>query len=254
MNRNYYVYVHICKSTGNIFYVGKGKGNRAYSTERNERWAEYVKKHQYFTLILYKNKTEGEALVIERRLINEQKANGILTNIVHNRTKVPKLTYVNTTLVADLDSSREEKMYKDFLRKAHELYGDKYSYPLISSSIFYLYKDNFGQKKYDPVLYRDRHKWGFQTYGKQIFLVTCNTHNIHFFVSSVLKFLEGDWSHQCDMCAKEECLKHNIGDVESKKKTVFQKQIVINKQVIDYQFYYSRSYYELNRLGVKHNN
>jgi tetratricopeptide (TPR) repeat protein len=42
--RQYYVYAHL-DSSGQIFYVGKGKGKRAWSTDRHPLWVRYVEKH-----------------------------------------------------------------------------------------------------------------------------------------------------------------------------------------------------------------
>jgi hypothetical protein len=41
----YYVYLHIRKDTGNVFYVGKGKCRRAFwSSNRNRHWCAISQK------------------------------------------------------------------------------------------------------------------------------------------------------------------------------------------------------------------
>lgn len=42
--RKAYVYAHI-DDGGNIFYVGKGEGRRAWSMDRHSLWHRYVEKH-----------------------------------------------------------------------------------------------------------------------------------------------------------------------------------------------------------------
>jgi hypothetical protein len=69
--KNYYVYLHSDMS-GNIFYVGKGSDNRAYSKTRNKRWQKKVKElnDQYIVDIPFDNLSEEEAYEIEATLID----------------------------------------------------------------------------------------------------------------------------------------------------------------------------------------
>ena len=77
---NYYVYLHKTKS-GIPFYVGKGKGKRAYSTDRNKDWKALVDRiGQYDVEIAYNNLSEDESFEIEKRLIAEIGVNN-LTNM-----------------------------------------------------------------------------------------------------------------------------------------------------------------------------
>jgi hypothetical protein len=92
---NYYVYFHFCGKTQNIFYVGKGKGDRAFnSVNRTTRWHNYVKANGYTVKIMYENLTENEALSLENKLIAEHKDNGFLVNIAQVETfpRIPKPT------------------------------------------------------------------------------------------------------------------------------------------------------------------
>lgn len=69
---NYYVYYHINKLNGDVFYVGKGKGNRAYNfNSRSEYWLKYVNKYPDFEIkIVFENLTQDEAFEIEKREID----------------------------------------------------------------------------------------------------------------------------------------------------------------------------------------
>ncbi len=68
VRRDYYVYVHK-DSGGRAFYVGKGTGRRAYSTERrNPFWKQYVESRlngQFDVEIVRSGLTEGEAYRVE---------------------------------------------------------------------------------------------------------------------------------------------------------------------------------------------
>lgn len=59
---NYYVYLHIRKSNGKPFYVGKGSGYRSTSRAgRNFLWKLTAKKHGFDVILLEENLTEEEA-------------------------------------------------------------------------------------------------------------------------------------------------------------------------------------------------
>jgi hypothetical protein len=62
MEKHFYVYHHINKLTDEVFYVGKGKGNRAYSKRsRSEMWHNIVNKYDYDVLIVESNLTDEES-------------------------------------------------------------------------------------------------------------------------------------------------------------------------------------------------
>ena len=67
MENEYYVYIHFKKDTNIPFYVGKGKGKRAYTKhKRNKHWGNIVKKYGYNVYIVEEGLTNDESLWFER--------------------------------------------------------------------------------------------------------------------------------------------------------------------------------------------
>lgn len=74
MNNIFYVYLHRRATDNKVFYVGKGKGKRAYSTSgRNERWQRTEAKHGLVVEIVFDNLEEEEAFQVEKDTILEFK-------------------------------------------------------------------------------------------------------------------------------------------------------------------------------------
>lgn len=67
LENNYYVYYHKRLKDNSIFYVGKGKGKRAYSKSmRNVHWQNIVNKDIGFIVeIIKENLTNKTALELE---------------------------------------------------------------------------------------------------------------------------------------------------------------------------------------------
>lgn len=78
---NYYVYYHVNKHTLEVFYIGKGKGGRAWDNDRNELWVKYVESNEYDIQIVAANLTEEEAFSIEGCLIKKRNPS---CNMRHN--------------------------------------------------------------------------------------------------------------------------------------------------------------------------
>jgi hypothetical protein len=73
-DRRFYVYAHSRKSDGEIFYVGKGHGRRAYNLKNRSALHKRVTSvHGCAVHILESNLTETEAFARERDLILEAK-------------------------------------------------------------------------------------------------------------------------------------------------------------------------------------
>jgi hypothetical protein len=68
--QSYYVYLHKKASTGEVFYVGKGKGGRAWSrASRSGHWKNTVQKNGLVVEFAHAGLKEWAALEIERELI-----------------------------------------------------------------------------------------------------------------------------------------------------------------------------------------
>lgn len=66
----FYVYAHIRLDTNKVFYVGKGKGKRAFSkSSRNKYWHNITRKTKYSVEIIATNLTEKDAFDLEQKTI-----------------------------------------------------------------------------------------------------------------------------------------------------------------------------------------
>jgi hypothetical protein len=73
----FYVYAHRSRLTGEVFYVGKGSGNRACETgNRSECWKRFYRKHGRIVELLRDNMSEAEAYDFEIEAIRGFRAIG----------------------------------------------------------------------------------------------------------------------------------------------------------------------------------
>jgi len=78
----YYIYAHF-NSAGELFYIGKGSGNRAYvKYGRNKCWYAHAK-HGFSVEILFDGLSNMKALVLEEVTINHVK----IVNLCNMRNK-----------------------------------------------------------------------------------------------------------------------------------------------------------------------
>jgi len=82
---DFYVYTHTSKETGNVFYVGKGLGNRAYTRKsRSDAW-NLAAKAGFYVDFVRRDMSEDEALKLEEEEI--KKHEGTCVNIRRKRRK-----------------------------------------------------------------------------------------------------------------------------------------------------------------------
>ena len=70
-SREFYVYKHIRKDNNTAFYIGKGKGNRAYKPKRNSFYNNVRKSCGCKVVIIKNNLTEKEAFNLETEVIED---------------------------------------------------------------------------------------------------------------------------------------------------------------------------------------
>ena len=73
----YYIYIHRKKTNNEVFYIGKGKGYRAYDRHhRSDWWKKVVEKHGFIVEKIVENISEELALLAEIELIDAYKKRG----------------------------------------------------------------------------------------------------------------------------------------------------------------------------------
>jgi hypothetical protein len=111
-NKNiFYVYKHVRKDDGVIFYIGKGKGKRAWKHEsRNLHWQRTVDKHGYDVVMIAENINEKQSLELEVKMIAFYGRNdigkGLLTNMTDGGDGVSGYVYTN-----EQRKERSERMF-----------------------------------------------------------------------------------------------------------------------------------------------
>lgn len=69
-DNGHYIYIHVKQDSGEVFYVGKGKNNRAYHKGGRSKWWQYtIAKYGYDIFILENNLSEPEAFRLEKEYI-----------------------------------------------------------------------------------------------------------------------------------------------------------------------------------------
>jgi len=85
--REFYVYGHYMDGSEKPFYIGKGRGNRAYEQySRSDEWKNIVNQCEVKVDILYDGLTEQEAFELEKNLIKEFGRLDLNTGCLVNKT------------------------------------------------------------------------------------------------------------------------------------------------------------------------
>ena len=135
-NREFYVYAHIRLDKMETFYIGKGKGERAYDLERNDHHDNISNMCGHAVIIIEDNLTEDEAYWLERDTIEDYVFNlGYGINIEgHNDYdhELPHLTNMNwggRGVTSGIHHSEEAKMKMSESKKGknNSMYGKHHS-------------------------------------------------------------------------------------------------------------------------------
>lgn len=96
---DFYVYVHYRLDNNSPFYVGKGRGNRAYKTHgRSEYWRRVSNKYGFLPEIIFDNLSEEEAFQVEKDCILELRDFGYgLVNMTNGGEGTSGLVLSNET-------------------------------------------------------------------------------------------------------------------------------------------------------------
>lgn len=132
-----YVYLHT-KPNGEIFYVGKGNGKRAYDkTNRNKHWKRVVNKYGYNVSVFLDNISDDKAFSVEMDLIDAigldnltnltKGGEGVRGNVLSEDSKL-KLSKSQKDRIKKIRGTEKEKLWKKRLsakktKKNHPNYG-----------------------------------------------------------------------------------------------------------------------------------
>lgn len=130
MNNKFYVYVHIRNSDGQVFYIGKGSGNRAWDFYgRNVYWKNVKNKHGIRVEILFSSLAEKDAFQLEREVISVFETEGNkLTNLTKGGEGPAGVSFTDKqrlNIALGLKQKRYgNKEHKDVFVKRPKAYGD----------------------------------------------------------------------------------------------------------------------------------
>lgn len=110
MNK-YYVYIYYVIDTNEVFYVGKGTKNRAFTGKRNKFCEDMKSSHEWSVHIIEDNMSESEAFDLEIKLIKEFKNKGRLTNQTDGGDGISG--YIMTEEVKNKISQSSKRLWQD---------------------------------------------------------------------------------------------------------------------------------------------
>lgn len=168
----FYVYLHRRGDDGSIFYIGKGKEDRAYSqSSRNRYWNHIVKKHGYTVEIVDHKLSENQAFELEIFLIQiigrHDLGKGRLVNTtdggegtsnpsVEVRAKISK--HMSVRMIGNTNTLGREMPDHEKVKRAEALIGIKRS----DDTKQKMSDAQFGEKnhQFNPEKYKWIHKSG----------------------------------------------------------------------------------------------
>lgn len=128
VGNKHYVYIHHKKTTNEIFYVGKGKDNRAFSeNQRNKFWKNVVSKHGFIVSFVAKGLSDKEALDIEIKTIEKLKSCGIkLVNMTNGGEGLSGFVHsAETRLKCSINNSMKSQEHRQKVSVALKEYWSK---------------------------------------------------------------------------------------------------------------------------------
>lgn len=119
---NFYVYVHRRLSDNKPFYVGKGKGNRAYSLSgRNDYWKNTAKKHGFSVELVFEELNEEDSFQCEKDTILEFTYFGYpLTNLTSGGEGSSGIKFTDKQRL-NIANGLRNKRYKDVVKNKIEI-------------------------------------------------------------------------------------------------------------------------------------
>ena len=116
--KKFYTYIHIRNDTSEVFYVGKGRGKRAYSKYcRNNLWHKIANKHGYTVMIIFLWDSEEKAFEHEKELIKTYRENGnLLANFTDGGDGISGYKH-NEESRAFRESEEGRKAFSDRVKK-----------------------------------------------------------------------------------------------------------------------------------------
>lgn len=122
--KRYYVYAWYIKETNEIFYVGKGTGNRYRTRKRENRYfMNVLKSHDCEPRILCKDLDEKTAFDIEKRTIAALRRHGVgrLTNVLDGGENPPRITAPHSEEWKAHQREGLKRLYKENPEKCTEI-------------------------------------------------------------------------------------------------------------------------------------
>jgi group I intron endonuclease len=133
IKNDFYVYAHFTPE-GDVFYIGKGRGNRAYKkSSRNPHWRNKVAKHGGFIVSILQDQLDEElAFEVEKSFI-ESIGRGNLVNLTEGGEGISGHNHSEETRKKIGDGHRGEKNFmfgkkhsEETLKKQSEIKIGKY--------------------------------------------------------------------------------------------------------------------------------